>query len=165
MIIPARNEASRIGGCLESIHQALEHAGVTEVEVVVVDDESADETSDVARAHGARRVPSEPEARSAGGLGIRCCQQLGSLLFFVDADCRVDKAAFSALLRGFARPKVGVVAARGELDRGRTADSLVERSATFSALMLHEIKSRLGNHDFLPHRAADGGPPQGVARG
>jgi hypothetical protein len=26
----------------------------------------------------------------------------------------------------------------------------VERSATFSALMLHEIKSRLANHDFLP---------------
>ena len=72
------------------------------------------------------------------------------LLFFVDADCRVDKGAFSALLRGFARPTVGVIAARSEPDSGRTVNSLVERSATFSALMLHETKSRLVNHDFLP---------------
>jgi hypothetical protein len=65
------------------------------------------------------------------------------LPFFVDADCQVDKAAFSALLRGFARPAVGVVAARGDLGRRRSVNSLVERSETFSALMLHEIKSRL----------------------
>ena len=33
---------------------------------------------------------------------------------------------------------------------GRTVKSLVERSASFSALLLHETKSRLVNHDFLP---------------
>ena len=73
-----------------------------------------------------------------------------SLLFFVDADCRVDKGAFSALLRGFARPTVGVVAARSEPQPGLTVNSLVERSGIFSALVLHETKSRLVNHDFLP---------------
>ena len=150
VIIPARNEAPRIGGCLESIHQALEHAGVTEVEVIVVDDESADGTSDVARAHGARVVRQSPRRGPLAAWTFGIANSSAPLLFFVDADCRVDRAAFSAMLRCLARPQVGVVAARGDLDRGRTADSLVERSATFSALMLHEIKSRLGSHDFLP---------------
>jgi hypothetical protein len=72
------------------------------------------------------------------------------LLIFVDADCRVDEEAFCALLCGFARPTVGIVAARSDPDRYRTVNSLAERSAIFSALMLHEIKGRLVDHDFLP---------------
>ncbi len=150
VIIPARNEASRLGGCLDSVRQALECAEVAEAEVIVVDDDSTDETSDVARAHGALAF------RQSQRLGVLAAWSLGvvnssaSLLSFVDADCRVDKGAFSALLRGFARPTVGVIAARGEPDSRRTLNSLVERSATFSALILHETKSRLVNHDFLP---------------
>ncbi len=148
VIIPARNEASRLGGCLDSVRQALECAEVAEAEVIVVDDDSTDETSDVARAHGALAF------RQSQRLGILAAWSLGvvnssaSLLSFVDADCRVDKGAFSALLRGFARPTVGVIAARGEPDSRRKVNSLVERSATFSALILHETKSRLVNHDF-----------------
>jgi glycosyltransferase involved in cell wall biosynthesis len=150
VIIPARNEAARLGGCLDSVRQALEFAEVAEAEVIVVDDDSTDETSEVARAHGALAF------RQSQRLGILAAWSLGvvnssaSLLSFVDADCRVDKGAFSALLRGFARPTVGVIAARGEPDSRRTVNSLVERSATFSALILHETKSRLVNHDFLP---------------
>ena len=53
VIIPAYNEAKRIGVCIDSIHAALEHAEVADAEVIVVDDESSDDTSDVARAHGA----------------------------------------------------------------------------------------------------------------
>lgn len=150
VIIPARNEATRIGGCLDSIFQALEHAGVTGAEVIVVDDESADGTSEVARAHGARVIRQSPRRGPLAAWTFGIANSSAPLLFFVDADCHVDQAAFSALLRGFARPQVGVVAARGDLDRGRAGDSLVERSATFSALMLHEIKRRLASHDFLP---------------
>jgi len=152
VIIPARNEAPRMGGCLDSIHRALEYAGVTAAEVIVVDDDSNDETSQVARAHGALAVRQSPRGGPLAAWAFGVASSSAPLLFFVDADCRVDQAAFAALLRGFARPEVGVVAARGDLDldRGRTAGSLVERSAAFSALMLHEIKLRLASHDFLP---------------
>jgi len=150
VIIPARNEAARIGGCLDGIHQALEYAGVTEAEVIVVDDESSDGTSDVVRAHGALAIRQSPRGGPLAAWTLGVARSSAPLLFFVDADCQVDKAAFSALLRGFERPTVGVVAARGDLNPGQTADSLVKRSATFSALMLHEVKSRLANHDFLP---------------
>ena len=150
VIIPARNEASRLGGCLDSVRQALECAEVTDAEVIVVDDDSTDETSDVARAHGALALRQSRRLGPLAAWSLGVANSSASLLFFVDADCRVDKGAFSALLRGFARPTVGVVAARSEPDSGRTVNSLVERSATFSALMLHETKSRLVNHDFLP---------------
>ena len=150
VIIPARNEAPRIGGCLDSVHQALGHAGLTDAEVIVVDDESTDQTSEVARAHGALALR---QARRQGPLAAwsrGVADSSASVLCFVDADCRVGQGAFAAIARGFARPAVGVVAARSELDSTRTGNSLVERSAAFSALMLHEIKKRLDNHEFMP---------------
>lgn len=150
VIIPARNEAPRIGGCLDSVHQALEFAGVAAAEVIVVDDDSTDETSQVARARGAVAIRQSPRGGPLAAWTFGVAGSSAPLLFFVDADCLVDKAAFAALLRGFARPQVGVVAARADLDRGRTVDSLVQRSAAFSALMMHEIKIRLATHDFLP---------------
>jgi len=150
VIVPARNEAPRIGACLGSVRQALDHAGMTDAEVIVVDDESTDQTSDVARAHGALalRQPRRQGPLAAWSRGV--AGSSASVLCFVDADCRVDKGAFAAIARGFAQPAVGVVAARSELDSRRTGSSLVERSAAFSALMLHEIKNRLHNHEFLP---------------
>ncbi len=150
VIIPARNEASRLGGCLDSVRQALECAEVTDVEVIVVDDDSTDETSDVARAHGALALRQSRRLGPLAAWSLGIANSSASLLFLVDADCRVDKGAFSALLHGFARPAAGLIAARSEPDSGRTVKSLVERSATFSALLLHETKRRLINHDFLP---------------
>jgi glycosyltransferase involved in cell wall biosynthesis len=150
VIIPAHNEASCLGGCLDSVHQALECAEASDAEVVVVDDASTDETSGIARAHGALAIRQSRRKGPLEAWSLGVASTSAPLLLFVDADCRVDKGAFSALLPGFAHPTVGIVAARSEPDSGRTFDSLVERSATFSALMLHEVKTRLINHDFLP---------------
>ena len=150
VIIPAHNEASRIGECLDSIHEALEYAEVTDAQVIVVDDHSTDETSEVARAHGAVTIRQSRRLGQMAACSTGVVNSSASLLFFVDADCRVDKGAISALLRGFARPTVGVVAARSEPRPGLTVKSLVERSGVFSAIVLHETKSRLVNHDFLP---------------
>jgi glycosyltransferase involved in cell wall biosynthesis len=150
VIIPARNEASSLGGCLDSVRQALDCAAVTDAEVIVVDDASTDETSDVARDHGALAIRQSRRLGPLEAWSRGVASSSASLLCFVDADCRVDTGAFSGLLSGFARPTVGIVAARSEPDSSRTVNSLVERSAAFSALMLHEVKRRLVNHDFLP---------------
>lgn len=150
VIIPAHNEASRVGQCLNSIREALEYADVTDAQVIVVDDHSTDETSDVARAHGAMTIRQSRRLGQMAACSLGVVNSSAPLIFFVDADCRVDKGAFSALLRGFARPTVGVVAARSEPEPGLTVKSLVERSGIFSAIVLHETKSRLVNHDFLP---------------
>ncbi len=122
---------------------------MADAEIVVIDDDSSDETSEVARAHGALALRQSRRLGPLAAWSRGVASSSAPLLFFVDADSRVDKEAFSALLRGFARPAVGVVAARSE-PSGGTLNSLVERSATFSALMIHETRSRLVNHDFLP---------------
>ncbi len=150
VIIPARNEARNIGGCLDSIHEALEQAKVTDAEVIVVDDESSDGTCEVARAHGARVLRQVPRRGPLAAWTRGVAESSAPWLCFVDADCRVDQGALAALMGAFSRPMVGVVAARSELSGGRTGDSLVERSAAFSALLLHETKSRLGDHEFTP---------------
>lgn len=150
VIIPARNEASRIGGCLDSVRRALDGAGATDAEVVVVDDASTDQTSDIARAHGALAIRQSVRGGPLNAWSRGVASSSASVLVFVDADCRVDTRAFPALLDGFAQPAVGVVAGRSQPASGPGINSLVERSATFSALMLHEIKCRLVNHDFLP---------------
>jgi glycosyltransferase involved in cell wall biosynthesis len=150
VIIPARNEAQRIGMCLDSVRESLERGGVADAEIIVVDDESSDQTSDVARSHGALALRQSKRQGPLAAWARGVADSSAPLLCFVDADCRVDHDAFAALLSGFARPAVGVVAARSELDRRRTGNSMVERSATFSALMLHETKTRLDNHEFMP---------------
>jgi glycosyltransferase involved in cell wall biosynthesis len=150
VIIPAYNEAQRIGACLDSIREGLEYAQLTDAELIVVDDESDDDTSDVARAHGAVAIRQSRRQGPLAAWSRGVAASSASLVCFVDADSRVDKTAIAALLADFRRPTVGVVAARSELDGRRTGNSMVERSAAFSALMLHETKSRLDNHEFMP---------------
>ncbi|HEY0986221.1 MAG TPA: glycosyltransferase, partial [Kofleriaceae bacterium] len=53
VIIPAFNEQAALGGLLHEV-QALPAATGVALETVVVDDGSADRTTEVARAHGAR---------------------------------------------------------------------------------------------------------------
>lgn len=89
VVIPARNEALRIGECLS----ALRHAeGIHEV--IVVDDESSDDTADVARAGGARVIAGAPLPAGWSGKvwaleqGVSAAS--GEVIVTLDADARVD---------------------------------------------------------------------------
>ena len=82
VIIPARNEASFIGRTLQELLRLL-HGG--EIEVVVVDNESTDETSRIAAAHNVSvlrvAAPTIGALRNRGVAASR-----GSVLLFLDAD-------------------------------------------------------------------------------
>lgn len=89
VVIPARDEATRIAGVLEPLAGA---PGV--VEVLVVDDCSTDATADVARAHGASVVEGgdlptgwvgKPWALQQGLVAAK-----GEIVVFLDADVRPD---------------------------------------------------------------------------
>lgn len=149
VIIPARNEASRLGASLESIQRALGHAQVA-AEVVVIDDDSTDSTTGEALAGGATVLQQRPRRGplAAWKLGVEATS--APILILVDADCQVDQAAFSALLVGFENAKVGVVAGRAQPFRLGAPNGVVGRSASFSSALLHRIKTRLGDHDYLP---------------
>jgi glycosyltransferase involved in cell wall biosynthesis len=88
IIIPAFNEESLIKPCLQSVTEAVNanrNFGFTH-EVIVVDNNSTDNTANLAKQAGAR-VIFEPvnhiaRARSAGATAAR-----GDWLIFIDADC------------------------------------------------------------------------------
>ena len=77
VIIPAFNEARYLPGTLESIRRASEHLQMmsdVDVEVIVVDNNSTDETATVARDIGATVVPEPVQGHWQGAQprGKRC---------------------------------------------------------------------------------------------
>ena len=90
IVIPAFNEAARIGRTLEKIKQ---HLGETSCngEVLVVDDGSTDSTTEIVRKHGetwsALRLIQNPANRGKG-FSVRngALQACGEIILFTDAD-------------------------------------------------------------------------------
>lgn len=111
VLVPARDEAGRIGPCIASI---LASAGVRDLEVLVLDDGSTDGTADVVTATAAgdprlRLIDGGASDIPDGWLGKTwACRRLaaeasGSVLVFVDADVVLAPhalAATVAVLRG-----------------------------------------------------------------
>jgi len=97
VIVPARDEAARIGPLLQAVVGA---PGVAEV--VVVDDESSDVTADIAAALGARVVTGRP--RPPGWAGKTWALQQGldaattPWIVFLDADTRPSAELAAALV-------------------------------------------------------------------
>lgn len=102
VLLPVRDEAARVAGCLEAL---LEQIRVPHLEILVMDDGSVDGTAEVVRSVAAGdprvRLLSAPEP-PAGWLGKpHACQALadaatGSALVFVDADVRLSPHAVAA---------------------------------------------------------------------
>ena len=89
IIIPAYNETAELPTTLSSIRRAMEAVSL-EGECIVVDNNSTDSTTAVARSHGADLVVQEPinqiaRARNAGAAKAR-----GRFLIFIDADTRIQ---------------------------------------------------------------------------
>ena len=102
-VVPAYNEELELPATLAAIRDAAR--GISDYEVVVVDDHSTDRTAELARAAGATVVSIDRRqiaaARNAGAQVAR-----GDVLIFVDADTRIASAhiegALAALRAGFA---------------------------------------------------------------
>ena len=106
VIIPAFNEERYLSGTLESIRRASEHLRAkvaVDVEVIVVDNNSIDETAMVAGDMGAT-VVREPvqgigRARNRGASAAR-----GDVLVFVDADVHVPVTLLEAVHEAMSDP-------------------------------------------------------------
>jgi glycosyltransferase involved in cell wall biosynthesis len=114
VIIPARNEAGRITSLVDAV-RAQEHAG-WDLEIIVVDDGSSDDTGAVARQAGARvlsTAPGDPGGNPARArnLGARAAQ--GDTLVFLDADCTPESGWLARLLAGHT---AGATVVGGALD-------------------------------------------------
>ncbi len=115
IVIPAYNEEKLLPATLRSLRQAMDGTPEIQGEIIVVDNNSADDTAAIARQAGTR-VVFEPlnrisRARNAGAREAR-----GSLLVFVDADTRVPPALLACALGALLREDVGAGGALLQFD-------------------------------------------------
>ena len=87
-IVPAYNEEACLDSCLGSIRSACEEVGLEDWEIVVCDNNSTDQTPDVAAAQGAR-VVYEPYNQISRARNRGAAEAKGAYLVFVDADSQV----------------------------------------------------------------------------
>ena len=110
IVLPAKNESAAIGSTVAGIRQ--QYPDTAEVEVLVVNDGSSDDTAAVAQAAGAR-VVHHPYSKGNGAAiktGARAAQ--GEVLVFMDADGQHDPADISRLLDQLSQGHDMVVGAR-----------------------------------------------------
>ncbi len=89
IVVPAFNEAGELPATLAALREAL--AGLPDTaEVIVVDNNSSDQTSEVALANGADRVVFEPVNQIARARNAGAAVAAGDYLIFVDADTRIS---------------------------------------------------------------------------
>ncbi|WP_300156159.1 glycosyltransferase [Solidesulfovibrio sp.] len=122
VVTPARNEAARLGACLESLAAPLTAGEVAEV--VVVDGGSDDDTASVARAHGARVVAAAGGRGGQIAAGIAACRS--GVVLVLHADCRLAPGAAGRILRALARePRLAGGAVGMRFDRGEPGLALI----------------------------------------
>ena len=98
VVIPAYNEAEYLPRLLDSIEVAKANysGGPGAIEVIVADNDSTDDTAEVAAAHGARVVAVQKRriaaARNGGARAAR-----GEILCFIDADSALHPQTFDAI--------------------------------------------------------------------
>jgi peptidoglycan-N-acetylglucosamine deacetylase len=115
VLIPAFNEAKVIGG---SIRRVLASTDVG-IEIIVIDDGSTDDTSDIVRAEFA----SEPRVRlltlANGGKARALNRSLAlansDVIIALDADTQFEPTTVAKLARWFADPAIGAVAGNAKV--------------------------------------------------
>lgn len=94
IVIPARNEATILPCTLDALHQAF--SGNQFYEIIVVSNQSTDDTARIAESAGARVVIQDVgSVGSARNLGAS--EAFGDILVFIDADMVVDSDFAGAL--------------------------------------------------------------------
>ncbi|RXH58446.1 Glycosyl transferase, family 2 [Granulicella sibirica] len=106
IIIPTFNGASRIGNCLTAL---LDQTAGRDIEILVIDDGSKDETGDVVRRYPTVRLISRANAGPAAARNLGAFEARGEILLFTDDDCIPMTGWLDAMLTPFeSREVVGV---------------------------------------------------------
>ena len=136
VIVPARDEAADLAGCLDRVAQ--QSYGAEDIEVLVVDGASTDATAAVAAealadAGFARwAVLSNPARGISAGLGVGLAAARGDIVVRVDARCRLGSGHVARAVEVLAaRPDVGVV---GGAQRAQPRDERVLSTGIARAL-------------------------------
>lgn len=113
VIIPAYNARSLLPACLGALQAAAEDPSA--FEVIVIDDNSTDDTAAVARGLGAQVIELKENAGPARARNIGAGKARGEYLFFVDADTSVHPGAVDRI-RDFLDQNTQAAAVFGSYD-------------------------------------------------
>ena len=100
-VIPAYNEQALIGKCVESVLAEIKRSGRTDVDVVVVNNNSTDRTAEIAGSYPGVRVVDEKQKGlvSARDGGFRATT--AELVAYIDADTLVPPGWLDTVFREF----------------------------------------------------------------
>lgn len=102
ILIPCRNEASRITQCLDAIAQ--QNGAIGPLEVIVIDDHSEDDTLKVVKQYASKF---EIQVISANGTGKKAALETGiqlaqyPIIYTIDADCVMDTYCLSTMYQRY----------------------------------------------------------------
>ena len=107
VIVCTRNRETAMTSCLTSIAESFAHAGLTDAEIIVVDNASSDNTSHVVKQWAdANKVPVQflYEAKKGLSAARNCALRAatGDIIAFTDDDCRPAATYVSYLLAHYA---------------------------------------------------------------
>ena len=108
IIIPTFNGSSRIGNCIDAL---MQQAAGRDVEIIVVDDGSIDNTADVVSRYSSVRLIRQANAGPAAARNHGAREAQGRILLFTDDDCVPMPGWLDAMLEPFGDPDV--VGAKG----------------------------------------------------
>ncbi|TFV86537.1 glycosyltransferase family 2 protein [Blastococcus sp. CT_GayMR16] len=133
VVLPARDEADQVGGCLAAL---LDQRGVDDLRVVVVDDGSTDGTADLVRAvpdPRIRLVTADPPPPGwlgkphACAVGVDAADRADdSIVAFVDADVRLFPDALAGAIAVLDRHRLDLVSPWPRQLAGSAAERLVQ---------------------------------------
>lgn len=135
VIVPAYNAGGTLAACLDAIFAQV----TDDVEVLVVDDGSNDDTLQVARRYPAALLALPSNRGPSGARNHGVAHARGRLLFFVDADVALGAGALAQGRALIEQP--GVDAVIGSYDNEPTVRTLVSQ---FKNLAHHHFHQRSG---------------------
>ncbi len=142
VIIPARNASATIARCLDALH--AQDLPSRQLEIIVIDDGSADDTAAIARSRNVRVI-------DGGGRGAAAARNAGAaiasgdILLFTDSDCIPHATWAREMLSRFADPSVGGV--KGVYDTRQR--ELTARFVQAEYEWKYERMSRFETIDFI----------------
>lgn len=139
LIIPAYNESALLPRLLDTVDRArdqFEH-GSAEVEVIVADNASTDDTASIATARGCRVAYIEKRSIAAARNGGAAVAK-GDILCFVDADMRIASDTFNVVRSTLDRGDIIAGSTGGRPERWSLGIALTY-AATMPMLMLLRI--------------------------
>ena len=147
VIIPAKDRAEELKGCLESVFAQEYPADM--IEVIVIDDGSRDETAGVARSFPCKLFSLEKSRGQSFCRNLAAGVGRGEILAFLDSDCIAAKTWLRDLVPLFQWGRVGAVGGRVE---GYFEESGLDRyENAFSSLSMGKHMIHGANDESLAY--------------